>query len=116
MLEIACGAARNKFPHLKKVIGIAIDAPKFTRKNSEDFLLMDCSHWPDDLRERYERENEMLGFFKSPNLTMQKKKVKEFPVVEEDNSKRLSHTKIGRNSPCPCGSGKKFKKCCLGKA
>ncbi|MBU1563710.1 SEC-C domain-containing protein, partial [Patescibacteria group bacterium] len=20
--------------------------------------------------------------------------------------------KIGRNSPCPCGSGKKFKKCC----
>jgi len=22
-------------------------------------------------------------------------------------------TKIGRNSPCPCGSGKKYKKCCL---
>ncbi|MBF0383805.1 MAG: SEC-C domain-containing protein, partial [Magnetococcales bacterium] len=21
--------------------------------------------------------------------------------------------KIGRNAPCPCGSGKKFKKCCL---
>ena len=24
-------------------------------------------------------------------------------------------TKISRNDPCPCGSGKKFKKCCLGK-
>jgi hypothetical protein len=23
---------------------------------------------------------------------------------------------VGRNDPCPCGSGKKFKKCCLGKA
>ena len=23
--------------------------------------------------------------------------------------------KIGRNAPCPCGSGKKFKKCCYGK-
>lgn len=23
--------------------------------------------------------------------------------------------KIGRNDPCPCGSGKKFKKCCMGK-
>lgn len=23
--------------------------------------------------------------------------------------------KIGRNEPCPCNSGKKFKKCCLGK-
>ncbi len=22
---------------------------------------------------------------------------------------------VGRNEPCPCGSGKKFKKCCLGK-
>ena len=21
--------------------------------------------------------------------------------------------KIGRNDPCPCGSGKKYKKCCL---
>ncbi|NNG01252.1 MAG: DUF2384 domain-containing protein [Desulfobacteraceae bacterium] len=24
--------------------------------------------------------------------------------------------KIGRNAPCPCGSGKKYKKCCLDKA
>ena len=23
---------------------------------------------------------------------------------------------VGRNDPCPCGSGKKFKKCCMGKA
>ena len=23
--------------------------------------------------------------------------------------------KVGRNDPCPCGSGKKFKKCCMGK-
>lgn len=22
-------------------------------------------------------------------------------------------TKIGRNEPCPCGSGKKYKKCCI---
>jgi len=24
--------------------------------------------------------------------------------------------RIGRNDPCPCGSGRKYKKCCLGKA
>jgi tetratricopeptide (TPR) repeat protein len=24
--------------------------------------------------------------------------------------------KVGRNEPCPCGSGKKYKKCCLNKA
>ena len=23
-------------------------------------------------------------------------------------------SKLGRNDPCPCGSGRKYKKCCLG--
>lgn len=27
-----------------------------------------------------------------------------------------SASKVGRNDPCPCGSGKKYKKCCLGKS
>jgi hypothetical protein len=27
----------------------------------------------------------------------------------------IKREKIGRNEPCPCGSGKKYKKCCLGK-
>ncbi|MEW6623620.1 MAG: SEC-C metal-binding domain-containing protein [Bacillota bacterium] len=25
---------------------------------------------------------------------------------------RRSEPKVGRNDPCPCGSGKKYKKCC----
>ena len=25
---------------------------------------------------------------------------------------KISENKIGRNEPCPCGSGKKYKKCC----
>jgi uncharacterized protein len=32
-------------------------------------------------------------------------------VAERQQAQRLS-TKVGRNEPCPCGSGKKFKKCC----
>jgi len=27
-------------------------------------------------------------------------------------SQRASMTKVGRNQPCPCGSGRKYKKCC----
>ena len=50
-------------------------------------------------------------------------------AIDNDNMKKLqvlaqryrdAHTqkvreyqKIGRNDPCPCGSGKKFKNCCL---
>ena len=26
---------------------------------------------------------------------------------------RAESHKIGRNEPCPCGSGKKYKKCCI---
>jgi uncharacterized protein len=32
-------------------------------------------------------------------------------IHEREMSKHLQ-AKIGRNEPCPCGSGKKFKKCC----
>jgi len=29
---------------------------------------------------------------------------------------KAAHPKPGRNDPCPCGSGKKYKHCCLGRA
>jgi preprotein translocase subunit SecA len=33
----------------------------------------------------------------------------------DDVSRPIRKNKIGRNDPCPCGSGKKYKKCCLNK-
>ncbi len=34
-------------------------------------------------------------------------------IEDEENKPEIDLTKkIGRNDPCPCGSGKKFKKCC----
>ena len=46
-------------------------------------------------------------------------------IYDEETRKRLfleqrksgtirKEKKIGRNDPCPCGSGKKFKRCCIG--
>jgi len=32
--------------------------------------------------------------------------------IMESGSRRVNGRKIGRNEPCPCGSSKKFKKCC----
>ncbi|PKM51440.1 MAG: SEC-C domain-containing protein [Firmicutes bacterium HGW-Firmicutes-7] len=37
-----------------------------------------------------------------------KKEYNETRIVKNDN-------KISRNDPCPCGSGKKYKKCCIDK-
>ena len=34
------------------------------------------------------------------------------PAQEPEEHHLYNGVKVGRNDPCPCGSGKKFKKCC----
>ncbi|TET52049.1 MAG: preprotein translocase subunit SecA, partial [Actinomycetota bacterium] len=34
------------------------------------------------------------------------------PVPERRQTVQAKSSKVGRNEPCPCGSGKKYKKCC----
>lgn len=51
-------------------------------------------------------------------LVSQKKLLEEkieivFPDIDEATKKVMP--KVGRNEPCPCGSGKKYKKCCINK-
>ena len=36
-------------------------------------------------------------------------------LAEKQSQQEPTSKKIGRNDPCPCGSGKKFKKCCIRK-
>ena len=109
MLEIACGAAKNKFPHLSKIVGIAINASKFTDTNSEDFLLMDCSEWTKERQQHYQERNSELGFFQTGKLKQEIRTISDFPKPAHQIQKKK---KIGRNEPCPCRSGKKYKKCC----
>lgn len=35
------------------------------------------------------------------------------PLTIPPTARQKHQGKIGRNDPCPCGSGKKFKRCCL---
>ena len=61
-------------------------------------------------------------FFERPYL-LQKKHPKLHKALEEVFQQNMTETiskesfdpqvEIGRNSPCPCGSGKKYKHCCL---
>lgn len=68
-----------------------------------------------------EFENEALHLFQAILVIAEYLyKIKEFALIDKGHrpaelgmpSKKL---KTGRNDLCPCGSGKKFKKCCLGK-
>lgn len=45
------------------------------------------------------------GIFSKEKREELKKQYKDSKTVRNEN-------KIGRNDPCPCGSGKKYKKCC----
>ena len=79
MLEVACGAAKMKLPHLNKIIGIAIDAPKFAEHFSEDFLLFDCAEWSDEDEKYYRELNQELEFFETENVKLQNIRSYDFP-------------------------------------
>jgi uncharacterized protein YecA (UPF0149 family) len=53
-----------------------------------------------------------LYFDPTPELVVKKKLRMVGRPLSETEVKRA---KIGRNAPCGCGSGVKFKKCCYGK-
>ena len=50
------------------------------------------------IRIRYDSAEDVFNEMKSPDYQP--------PIVRQGR-------KIGRNDPCPCHSGKKFKKCCI---
>ena len=88
ILEISCGAAKNEFPNLKKIIGIAVDAPKLSKRNSEDFILFDCEQWSDEQSAYYEEANSGFQFFKSETLRKEIKTVSDFPRLGNLSSSR----------------------------
>ena len=110
MLEIACGVTKNKFPHLKKIIGIAVEPPKLTRRVAEDFVLLDCEEWSEQNRINFEKDNAILRFYETQGARQVLGRTSDFPLPRSTRNKRVS---VGRNDACPCGSGKKYKKCCI---
>lgn len=34
-------------------------------------------------------------------------------MINFQNREAIMNAKVGRNDPCPCGSGKKYKQCCM---
>jgi len=38
--------------------------------------------------------------------------IKALEILLNPIKTKMAEKKVGRNEPCPCGSGKKYKKCC----
>jgi len=57
-----------------------------------------------------------IQVIKKVESPMENKNISTSGGGEESNASTPETVKkIGRNDPCPCGSGKKYKKCCMGK-
>ena len=64
-------------------------------------------------------EEQMIALGSSPEEAAERVKEmsEEFPEavqkIRDGIQKRSATKQVGRNDPCPCGSGKKYKRCCL---
>ena len=73
-------------------------------------------------RPEWHERNDPWEFYEASTIVeRQQRWAREEEEVDEDDFGEPVMTfvregpKVGRNEPCPCGSGKKYKKCCLGK-
>ena len=49
---------------------------------------------------------------KMPNEAIRSDLLKQLVDIKPPAPRPEKQKKVGRNDPCPCGSGKKYKKCC----
>ncbi|PAV29833.1 hypothetical protein CIL05_09540 [Virgibacillus profundi] len=58
------------------------------------------------------REWFLKGYTSTELFAQEKKHLRPLPTTKLNSSDDKKAVKVGRNDPCPCGSGKKYKKCC----
>jgi uncharacterized protein len=61
----------------------------------------------DDIEDRLDEAAEAI-----PRSIILLRKIAEIRASRSQHAQPIRHSKIGRNDPCPCGSGLKFKRCC----
>ena len=88
---------------------ISLDAEfKNNRKPSEIMKAFLANFDISSLEEANFIGNEVMKFFNNTRLWV----TKGYTPEELNPTTVIKKEKVGRNDPCPCGSGKKYKKCC----
>ncbi|MEA2575441.1 MAG: motif [Chloroflexia bacterium] len=139
LLEACSWAAKLEFPDALDVIGIATEPFPF-EQSSQVIIYFDVSYWPEDLREDSERVRDDLrllrqldkveGIVHEYHDASALSASAEYPddriisVDLEPDEELEAFPRVApkytverpgpnpRNKPCPCGSGRKYKKCC----
>ena len=99
-LLTACKLMGERFPEFDAWLDDSKNDQEFRRKWHEEHPELEEEDYEDDELDddNYEEDDE-LEESEPPSLTIVRR-----------------NERIGRNDPCPCGSGKKFKKCCMNQA
>jgi hypothetical protein len=90
-----CQLTKLRHPEVQDIVGVAAK-PANSDIRSEDLFHFDARVFSEEQRATAQRFLQQPGM--GPEMTL-----RSFPVLP---------AKVGRNSPCPCGSGNKFKRCC----
>ena len=81
-----------------------------TLEENSDLKL--CIDFEKLFRKMVEYKAEHLYTLPQWNNIFDTKKRHELTMIQKKSRTIIKGSKVGRNEPCPCGSGKKFKKCC----
>jgi hypothetical protein len=99
-----------------RVIGIATESNS-NHGESHDLIFAEYGPWTPELEKEAIEIQELRGWLKPEKTKFHHHTDYEFPPMPKSIRERhdvgSGRVKIGRNDPCPCGSGKKYKKCCM---
>jgi hypothetical protein len=107
-------ACKYKFPNAERITLIGTE-PQQSEGRSEDVLAIEIDELTEEERELARdiiEKDKILSDVRSVRLNTQ---IAPYPTELRAKHSRRTQPKIGRNEPCVCGSGKKYKHCCLRK-
>lgn len=113
---------RNR--QIKTVVGIAMQPLDAGQSGNFDMVAMDSPVWDKEHESAAKEIKEGWGFQSDHAIRRWEATNYEYPSEIQGGSQtgmtratraltRPQSHRTGRNSPCPCGSGKKYKHCCL---
>lgn len=119
-----CYVFSSKNRHIKTIVGIAMQPLHINDSGNFDMVVMSVPDWTKEQVREAEEIRAGWGFQSDDNVRrwertnyeypseLQQSRRTGLPIAKQQLTRTGSH-RIGRNNRCPCGSGKKYKHCCL---
>jgi hypothetical protein len=114
LLKYYCMVLKTIYPDAEDIVGIATE-DRTAVSRSEDVVYLDAREWNEELQSEALSLQEEFDILR--NYERSDARVQEYPETPaqpsvEPAARGRNMKGRDRNLPCPCGSGRKYKKCC----